>query len=111
MTLIKKDDQEFKKGEHYIYTPMHGWATEEAIKHGMKSAFDFLDEDEMTFHENQNIESPVETVHFIKKSTSSYFHVFSCNINHANFFKILIFGSFIFINMICFFYNDRPIED
>ena len=71
MTLIKKDDQEFKKGEHYIYTPMHGWATEEAIKHGMKSAFDFLDEDEMTFHENQNIESPVETVHFIKKSTSS----------------------------------------
>ena len=67
MTVVKKDDQEFKKGEHYIYTPMHGWATQEAFKQGMKSAFDFLDEDEMTFHENQNIETPVETVHFIKK--------------------------------------------
>ena len=73
MTVVKNDDQEFKKGEHYIYTPMHGWATQEAFKQGMKSAFDFLDEDEMTFHENQNIETPVETVHFIKKSTSSYF--------------------------------------
>ena len=76
MTVVKKDDQEFKKGEHYIYTPMHGWATQEAFKQGMKSAFDFLDEDEMTFHENQNIETPVETVHFIKKSTSSYFITF-----------------------------------
>ena len=76
MTVVKKDDQEFKKGEHYIYTPMHGWATQEAFKQGMKSAFDFLDEDEMTFHENQNIETPVETVHFIKKSTSSYFIAF-----------------------------------
>ena len=81
MTIVKKDDQEFKKGEHYIYTPMHGWATQEAFKQGMKSAFDFLDEDEMTFHENQNIETPVETVHFIKKSTSSYFIVFNHNSN------------------------------
>ena len=33
-----------EKGEHYIYTPLHGWATEMALNDPtMKSAFDFLD--------------------------------------------------------------------
>ena len=96
MTVVKKDDQEFKKGEHYIYTPMHGWATQEAFKQGMKSAFDFLDEDEMTFHENQNIETPVETVHFIKKSTSSYFIASS----HRSIFLYDLFELFFWLKQI-----------
>jgi len=53
--------------EHYNYTALHEWAHGEAKENpGMKSAFDFLDDDEMTFNENENAPAPPVSVHILK---------------------------------------------
>ena len=51
--------QTFEKGEHYVYTPLHGWATDVALNDPkMKSAFDFLDK--KTFTEDIKLQDSAE---------------------------------------------------